>query len=195
MSSLLRKWWLYPLVVLALIVVVLSVFSSSEEGDISLNQFLDDVQAGRVTRIEVDGTRVEYEVAGVDGRFRTRIEDGDSIREILADNGINPGSATFPTIVADQSGFFPLFIRVIFQLLPLILIIGIIAFFYRQATQANRRGLSSMLVTNFDPVCRASVNPGSAAGSSTFMSTTYYFCSAEHKEQFDSNPQKYLLQK
>jgi len=196
MRSLWRKWWLYPILLVALVALASATLSrSGGDVEVNLDEFLADIQAGRVTRIEIDGASVKYEVTGQNLQYETSIERGDSIREILADNGIEPGSPEFPTIVADESGFFPLLIRVIFQFLPVIFIIGIIAFFYRQASQANRRWPVSMLVTNFDPVCRAIVNPGRAAGSSTFMGTTYHFCSAEHKEQFDSDPQKYLLQK
>jgi len=84
---------------------------------------------------------------------------------------------------------------IILQFLPVVIIVGILFFFLRQAAGAQRRWPFSMAVTNFDPVCRASVNPGSSAGSSTFMNNTYYFCSTEHKEQFDAAPAKYLLQK
>ncbi len=194
MSSLWRKWWLYPVAFVTLVALAFAVLSDPVDNDVDLDVFLEDIQAGRVIRVEVDGTRVKYEVVGGDGKIETSIERGDSIRQILADNGIEPGSPEYPTIVAGESSFFTGLLRLVFQFLPLVFIGGIVYFFYRRA-QANRRSLPFALVTNLDPVCRAIVNPGSAAGSSTFMGTTYHFCSADHKEQFDSDPQKYLLQK
>ena len=42
-----------------------------------------------------------------------------------------------------------------------------------------------------DPVCGMTVDPKRAAGSSTHMAKTYYFCSAGCKATFDKNPAKY----
>jgi YHS domain-containing protein len=43
-----------------------------------------------------------------------------------------------------------------------------------------------------DPVCGMDVDPKGAAAKSEYQGTTYYFCSAGCKKEFDSNPQKYL---
>lgn len=42
-----------------------------------------------------------------------------------------------------------------------------------------------------DPVCGMAVEEDSAAGSSQHQGTTYYFCSAGCKKEFDSNPSAY----
>jgi P-type Cu+ transporter len=43
-----------------------------------------------------------------------------------------------------------------------------------------------------DPVCGMSVEKEKAAGQSTVQGCTYYFCSTECKQKFDSNPRAYL---
>jgi YHS domain-containing protein len=43
-----------------------------------------------------------------------------------------------------------------------------------------------------DPVCGMSIDPTTAAGTSSYAGQVYYFCSVECKREFDSNPQKYL---
>ncbi len=43
-----------------------------------------------------------------------------------------------------------------------------------------------------DPVCGMSIDPTTAAGTSSYAGQVYYFCSIECKRLFDSNPQKYL---
>ncbi len=193
-QSVFRKWWFWAL---AVVVVgapgLLTAFSSGSGGqEVNLSQFIQDVENRRVTRIVVDGRSVEYQVANAQGTYETKIERGDSVREILAERGLDPGSADYPAIVVDE-GFSPL--AIVLQLLPILFVVGVLFFFLRQAGQAQRRWPFSMLVTNFDPVCRTSVNPGNSVGSSTFMNNTYYFCSQEHKLQFDSDPVKFLLQK
>ena len=43
-----------------------------------------------------------------------------------------------------------------------------------------------------DPVCEMEVNPASAAAESEYAGVAFYFCSAECKRKFDSNPRQYL---
>lgn len=42
-----------------------------------------------------------------------------------------------------------------------------------------------------DPVCGMEIEVATAAGSSDFAGTTYYFCSAKCKESFDAEPERY----
>ena len=42
-----------------------------------------------------------------------------------------------------------------------------------------------------DLVCGMMVDPKRAAGSSPYLGTTYYFCSAGCKSRFDKNPAKF----
>ena len=42
-----------------------------------------------------------------------------------------------------------------------------------------------------DPVCGMTVEQDSAAGSSEYQGSTYYFCSPGCKKEFDSNPGAY----
>jgi YHS domain-containing protein len=196
MRSIWRKWWIYPLAFVVVVAILFAVLSSgTAEPEVDLSVFLQEVQAGHVTRVEVDGRDVTYQVEGSDDSWRTELEEGDSVRSILADAGVDPGSPEYPTIVTKDRNGIQLFFGLILAFLPLIIIGGIFFFFMRQMWKSQRRWPFSMTVTNFDPVCRTSVNPSSSAGSSTFMDNTYYFCSPEHKDQFDADPTKYLLQK
>jgi Cu+-exporting ATPase len=43
-----------------------------------------------------------------------------------------------------------------------------------------------------DPVCSMEVDPQQAAGASECQGTTYYFCSAGCKRQFDKDPARYV---
>ena len=195
MKSLRRKWWAYLLGAVALVFVVFTLFASSSSAvDANLTQFLADVQAGRVARVEVNGQAVDYELRGDSVTYTTELERGDTVRSVLADAGVQPNSPNYPTIVVDSGGVGSV-LSLILQFFPVLLILGIVLFFLRQANKAQSRPPLAMMVTNFDPVCRATVNPGSAEGSSTFMQTTYYFCSADHKQRFDADPTQYLLNK
>ena len=43
-----------------------------------------------------------------------------------------------------------------------------------------------------DPVCGMTVDPTRAAGSSEYQGTTYFFCSANCKQKFDTAPDQYV---
>lgn len=43
-----------------------------------------------------------------------------------------------------------------------------------------------------DPVCEMTIDSENAAGQSQYEGTTYYFCAAECKRQFDADPEQYV---
>lgn len=48
------------------------------------------------------------------------------------------------------------------------------------------------MATVTDPVCGMEVDTATAAGSSEYQGTTYYFCSMGCKHQFDKAPEQYV---
>jgi YHS domain-containing protein len=48
------------------------------------------------------------------------------------------------------------------------------------------------MATVKDPVCGMEIDPASAAATSDYEGTTYYFCAVGCKEQFDAEPAKFL---
>jgi YHS domain-containing protein len=53
-----------------------------------------------------------------------------------------------------------------------------------------RRGGCAMAI---DPVCGMEVDEALAAYQSEYMGEVYYFCSAGCKDEFDSDPQAFML--
>ncbi|HXF51970.1 MAG TPA: YHS domain-containing protein [Dehalococcoidia bacterium] len=49
-----------------------------------------------------------------------------------------------------------------------------------------------MATTVHDPVCHMDIDPASAAGTSEYEGTTYYFCAPGCKAEFDADPAKVL---
>ncbi len=45
-----------------------------------------------------------------------------------------------------------------------------------------------------DPVCGMTIEQSDAVGTSEYQGTTYYFCSQDCKEEFDSAPEDYADQ-
>lgn len=50
------------------------------------------------------------------------------------------------------------------------------------------------MATAIDPVCGMEVDEATAVGSSEYQGTTYYFCSAGCKRQFDKDPDNFVGQ-
>jgi YHS domain-containing protein len=48
------------------------------------------------------------------------------------------------------------------------------------------------LMMKRDPVCKMDVDPSRAAATSTYKGDTYYFCSAQCKQRFDSDPESFV---
>jgi YHS domain-containing protein/ATP-dependent Zn protease len=193
----LRRWWIIPLGLVFAVVAVFTIFQSGEESRqrLALRDFVLEVEAGNVTEAELDGRIVSYRLEDEPGMvFETELARGDSITNILLDSGIPISDQ--PRITVDESGGVSNILTLFINFLPIIVILGIVFFFLRQAGRPQKMRWQLMgLVTNVDPVCGRSVDPGHAAGTSTFQDITYQFCTPEHKEQFDREPVRYLLQK
>lgn len=56
----------------------------------------------------------------------------------------------------------------------------------------KRKGGSAMAGKAIDPVCKMKIKKKKAAATSEYKSKTYYFCNMRCKEDFDSDPEKYL---
>src|SRR3546814_12160385 len=92
--------------------------------DISYSQFLDSVQAGRVTSVTIQGS----DITGVDadGRsFTPRATDNlDGLVPTLRDGGVN-----FTVQPVENNSFLS---RLLLSWLPMLLLIGVCIFFMRQ---------------------------------------------------------------
>ena len=44
-----------------------------------------------------------------------------------------------------------------------------------------------------DPVCRMTIDPEKAAGSSSYGGQTYYFCSRGCEAKFDAGPSRFIV--
>ncbi len=193
--QLLRRWWIYPLAIVFVLIVVFSIFQSGESRRrLALSDFVVEVKRGNVTEAELDGRTLSYRLEDAGNTvFETELARGDSITSLLQDEGI-PISEQ-PRITIDESRGFSSIIGLVLSFLPLLFLLGLLFFFLRPQWWQRWRWQLVGLVMNVDPVCGTTVNPGSGAGTSTFQGISYQFCSAQHKQQFDQDPVKYLLQK
>ena len=139
----LRNGLIYLLVLVAIVAIVFSLLPSggSDEVDGSPQQLIQQVNAGQVAEIEVDGDKVRYELNGVEERFRFEKEQGETVSGILDRAGVpvqeyaglitNKGGSTLGNIFG-----------VFLNFLPLIIIVAILFFFLRQAQGSNSQAMN-----------------------------------------------------
>ncbi len=187
-TSFLRKPWVWVLIGVAALLIVFTVIPVGSGDAIKrpLSEFIEDAKAERVRIVEIDDTELDYKLIDSEQEFSTEMEEGDTLREVLQDAGIEPED--FPPIVIKEFSFLSRIPGLIFTFLPLIFIASMLYFFLRQA-----RGSARSQTRDVDPVCGKRVGAGDAAGISTFQDTSYRFCSSECKQRFDANPINYLL--
>ena len=139
----LRNGLIYLLVLVAIVAIVFSLLPSggSDEVDGSPRQLIQQVNAGQVAEIEVDGDKVRYELKGVEEQFRFEKEQGETVSDILDRAGVpveeyaglitNKGGSTLGNIFG-----------VFLNFLPLIIIVAILFFFLRQAQGSNSQAMN-----------------------------------------------------
>jgi YHS domain-containing protein len=188
-ATLLRKPWVWVLIGVAAVLILFTLLpGDSNDIDRPLSEFIEDARAGRVRSVEVDDTEIEYRLIGDEQTYATKMEEDDTLRQILQDAGIEPED--FPPFRIREPSFWSNIPGLVFSFLPIILFAGLL--YYIVCAAVGRGGSKTQDV---DPVCGRRVRPKDAAGSSIFQEITYRFCSAECKQQFDNDPVTYLLRR
>ncbi|MDO8616721.1 MAG: ATP-dependent zinc metalloprotease FtsH [Dehalococcoidia bacterium] len=138
----LRNSFIYLLILVAIVAIVFTVFSSGGKGtvDQSLKDFVDQVRAGDIKKVEVDGAKLTYKLEGSDVQYKTEIEGGTSVTKILQDEGI--AIEQQPTIEIKKASAWGRIIPMFLQFLPVLFIVAILFFFLRQAQGSNNQALN-----------------------------------------------------
>jgi cell division protease FtsH len=138
----LRQGFLYLLVLVAIVVVIYSFLPQpqSRTQDVGLATLVQDVRQGQVGEVTVSGSTVSWKRFDSDQRFRARLETGDTVRKVLQDAGIPLEQQ--PVVKMEQGRPWESVLNFFIQLLPVILIIGILFLFLRQAQGTNSQALN-----------------------------------------------------
>ncbi len=138
----LRNSFIYLLILVAIVAIVFTVFRDSGSGKVeqSLTDFVAEAQAGNVISVEVDAPNLDYKLEGEDLTYKTKMEDGDTVRQILQDAGIKPED--FPKVEIKEPSQWGNILGLFLQFLPVIFIVAILFFFLRQAQGSNNQALN-----------------------------------------------------
>jgi cell division protease FtsH len=140
----LRNSFIYLLILVAIVAIVFTVLSGggSDKVDQELSEFIAQAQAGEVTKVDVDGETLNYELKGDDITYKTKMEKGDTVRSILQENGVEPGSANYPEVNIKEPSAWSNVLSIAIQFLPIIIVVAIIFFFLRQAQGTNNQAMN-----------------------------------------------------
>jgi cell division protease FtsH len=139
-GRLLRNSLIWVIVLVGVVAVVYTLMGQTGSGKekVELSQFVEDAKQGQVSKIEVDGSNVTYKVTNSDQQFKTKLEKGDTVREVLKDNGLSPGQYPDAEI---KGGGFP-WGTILINVVPLLLFGGLLIFLMRQAQGTNSQAMN-----------------------------------------------------
>ncbi len=146
-----RSFFIYLLIFIVLIVVVFSVFPrGGGSNEIPLaggtESLLDRIEndAGRIETIQVSSNKVTLDYRDGAESYETNVpETGFDLFEFLDREGVDVGSQGFPDVRVGGGGGFGSTIGSLFiNLLPFLLIFGLIFFFLRQAQGQGSQAMS-----------------------------------------------------
>ncbi|HZP25803.1 MAG TPA: ATP-dependent zinc metalloprotease FtsH [Dehalococcoidia bacterium] len=137
-----RNSFIYLLILVAIIAIVYSFIpsGSSHTQDVPLSTLISDAKAQSVKQVTVDGRKVEWTVANSDQKFKATLEQNDTVRQVLQDNGIPVQDQ--PQIETKQASAWGSVFSILLNFLPLIFIVAILFFFLRQAQGTNNQAMN-----------------------------------------------------
>jgi cell division protease FtsH len=140
-SRWMRNSFVYLLILVAVIAIVVAFFRPSSGGSErkDLSTVIADARSERIEKIEVNGDNLKVKLKGGAESYTSRKEGGSSIVQILQDNGVNV--ERIPIEVKEPSAFGDVF-GLLINFLPILIFIGIIIFFMRQAQGSNSQAMS-----------------------------------------------------
>ena len=143
-NKLLGNAFIYLIIFAAVIAIFFTLFNSGgREDKIGLSQVLAMAKSSQISRIVIDGNNLTITPkSGTPGQlFTATKEEGTSIFELLAAEGITPGESGIDIEVKGSGGFGSIF-GVLLQFLPLIFFGAILLFMMRQAQGNNSQAMS-----------------------------------------------------
>ncbi|MEO0635120.1 MAG: ATP-dependent zinc metalloprotease FtsH [Pseudomonadota bacterium] len=135
MNSNFRNYALWAIIIL-LLVALFNLFQSPTQQaastEVSYSQFLEDVAAGRVQSVEIQGQTITGQTSSGQ-RFETFAPDDPSLVQTLNERGVNIN-------VSPPDRGSPL-LSILFSWLPLIVILGVWIFFMRQMQGGGNKAM------------------------------------------------------
>jgi cell division protease FtsH len=137
----LRNSFIYLLILVAIVAIVFTVIGGTggdKKIEQNVPQFIQQVDAGKATDIEVDDQKVTYKLTDdPSATYTTELEKGDTLRQVLSDAGVE-----VPAYEIKDPSPWTNYINILITFLPILIILGIVFIFLRQAQGSNNQALN-----------------------------------------------------
>ncbi|MEK7447235.1 MAG: ATP-dependent zinc metalloprotease FtsH [Patescibacteria group bacterium] len=132
------------LIFVTVILILAAVYSfsipSQKQEQVDISKVAQEVKDGKVKNIKQEGSKVTITLE--DGKKQTSsISESEKITDMLKFNGVENIDPTKVTIESKSSSSNSVWIAIAIQLLPVILIVGILYFFIRQSQGASNQAM------------------------------------------------------
>ncbi len=146
-SSRITRWFIYLLIVLAIVAILWSYSTASEPNEeLPISQLAQQIKNGDVEELRVsgDGREVIVDYKNTQPNARTQISSVSSLEEVLVTYGVNEQDyqSGGTVIVYQAPSRWGNWLSLLGIFLPALLIIGFIYFIMRQAQGSNNQALS-----------------------------------------------------
>ena len=138
-----RNAFVYLLILVAGAALFFNIYRPDEAPqEITLSQLAASIQQGNVHQVSVHGEEVKVFVDGNENPLVTRREAGIPITETLTGLGVTPEELTNVKITYEPPGNAGNWMALLINLLPLVFIVGLFFFLFRQTQGSNNQALS-----------------------------------------------------
>jgi cell division protease FtsH len=103
--------------------------------EVPISQIVNDTKDGKITKITLEGDKVTANVKDSDKNLVSRKESGESLYQVLQASGVDPKTVT---IIVKDISMQEVWMGLIGSILPIVLMIGAIFFFFRHAKDAGQ---------------------------------------------------------
>ena len=146
MAKAIRKNTPNKLISILLIAILISLLysfwnpsSEPKPEQVNLTQFIEDVQRGQTTEVEVEGTKITYVLSDETEKYTFK-ESGQTINEVL--EGVNENITEELNIAIKDTSGADLWWNIGFAIVPFMLLIGLLWFMMRGASSSNNQAMS-----------------------------------------------------
>ncbi|HMF88538.1 MAG TPA: ATP-dependent zinc metalloprotease FtsH, partial [Gemmatimonadaceae bacterium] len=125
---------------MAIVAIVFTVFQSggSDKVKVTVPQFIQQVKDNKATDIKVDDQKITYKLSDdSSATYTTELEKGDTLRQVLVD-----AKVAVPEYDIKKDSPWTNYIGLMISFLPIIIILGIVFIFLRQAQGSNNQALN-----------------------------------------------------
>jgi len=147
-SSKLTRWFIYLLIIVAIVAILWS-YNSTEDPteELAISELAIQIKSGEIDELEVSGDGREVTVNYKDGQIpaaKTQISSVSSLEEVLSAYGVNEDDyiAGDTIIIYQAPSRWGNWLNILGIFLPALLIIGFLYFIMRQAQGSNNQAMS-----------------------------------------------------